>query len=285
MFRQQSPRRPARLPRPQIASEGVSLFPRPHAPSVAFENVTFAYPGRKEPALDRVSFMIGAGESVAVVGPSGAGKSTLANLLLRFWEYGSGDIRLGGKSLRSLDPDSIRAQIGYVSQHSYFFDTSVLENLRLARRGTTRAQVEQAAIRARLHDFILTLPQGYDAFIGEHGARLSAGERQRMAIARLMLKEAPILILDEPTANLDAATENDLLEALFEIMSSRTCLYITHRLAGMQHFRRILVMNHGLVQEHGTHTALLATGGLYNRLWTLQNGSPDAAPGALASTV
>ena len=166
--------------------------------------MSFQYPGRSQPALRDVTFGLRQGECVAVVGPSGAGKSTLAQLLLRFWEYDTGEILLRGQSLRSMAPDEVRAQIGYVSQHPYMFDTSIFENLRLARRGLRQADVERASRRAAFHDFCQSLPRGYDTPIGEHGASLSAGERQRLGIARLILKDAPILVLDEPTANLDA---------------------------------------------------------------------------------
>jgi ATP-binding cassette subfamily C protein CydCD len=251
--------------------------PRQRLPSLRFTNVSFVYPGRVHPALNRLSLKVEAGQFVAVVGPSGAGKSTIANLLLRFWEYNSGEIRLGGTSIRALTPDEARAQIGYVSQDAYFFDTSVFENLRLARRGVTAGEVEQAARHAQIHDLIVSLPNGYDTLIGEHGAHLSVGERQRLGIARLVIKDAPIWILDEPTANLDALTERQVLSSLFALMGSKTALLITHRLAGLEQFRQILVMDHGAIVEHGEHTRLLAAGGLYSRLWNLQNGQRNEA--------
>ncbi|GIK08873.1 MAG: hypothetical protein JETCAE02_16070 [Anaerolineaceae bacterium] len=234
-------------------------------------DLTFAYPNAATPALDRVTFNLQPGASVAIVGPSGAGKSTLANLLLRFWEYSSGEIRLGGESLHGLDPDEVRARIGLVSQNAYFFNASVRENLRFARRKVTQEEIEAAARSAQIHDFILRLPKGYDTFIGEQGLRLSGGERQRLAIARALIKDAPILILDEPTANLDPLTEKQALETLFGLMKRKTSLLITHRLAGLENVDEILVMDRGRIVERGTHAELLARAGLYRRLWDLQN--------------
>jgi len=251
-------------------------------PSLEMANVSFVYPGRVKPALRDVSFRIRAGRSLAIVGPSGAGKSTVASLLLRFWEYESGEIQLAGSSIRAFSPDYVRAQIGYVSQHSYFFDTSVYENLRLARRGVAAPEVEQAARRAQIHDLIMSLPKGYDTLIGEHGARLSAGERQRLGIARVFIKDAPLLILDEPTANLDAVTEAEVLSTLFDLMRSRTSLLITHRLLGLEQLDQIIVLDHGEIVERGTHASLLAAGGLYGKLWTLQNRQQNEASDPLA---
>ena len=183
-----------------------------------------------------------------------------------------------------MSPDEVRTQIGYVSQHPYMFDTSIFENLRLARRGLRQADLERAARRAAVHDFIQSLPGGYATLIGEHGASLSAGERQRLGIARLILKDAPILILDEPTANLDAHNEGQILDSLFDFAAGRTCLFITHRLRRMERFDRILVMDHGTIREQGSHRSLLSAGGLYARLWTLQNGKVERLGGRLASS-
>ena len=195
-------------------------------------NLSFTYPNQSTPALQHVTFNLQPGNSIAIVGPSGAGKSTLANLLLRFWDYEVGEISLGGESLKTLNQDEVRAQIGLVSQNTYFFNTSILENLRFARRKVTQEEIESAAKAAQIHDFILSLPKGYDTLIGEQGLRLSGGERQRLAIARVLIKDAPILILDEPTANLDALTEKQVLETLFGVMKQKTSLLITHRLIG-----------------------------------------------------
>ena len=234
-------------------------------------DLSFTYPAQLTPALDHVTFDLPPSTSLAIVGPSGAGKSTLVNLLLRFWEYESGEIRLGGESLKSLNQDEVRARIGLVSQNAYFFNASVRENLRFARRKVTQEEIESAAQSAQIHDFIMSLPKGYDTLIGEQGLRLSGGERQRLAIARVIIKDAPILILDEPTANLDALTERDVLATLFALMKRKTSLLITHRLVGLENVDEILVMDHGRIVERGAHAELLAREGLYRRLWDLQN--------------
>jgi len=234
-------------------------------------NLSFTYPNQSTPALQNVTFDLRPSTSIAIVGPSGAGKSTLANLLLRFWDYGSGDITLGAESLKVYEQDEVRARIGLVSQNTYFFNTTVFENLRFARRRVTREEVESAAQAAQIHDFILGLPKGYDTMIGEQGLRLSGGERQRLAIARAIIKDAPILILDEPTANLDPLTEKQVLETLFAVMKKKTSLLITHRLVGMENIDEIIVMDHGRIVERGTHMNLIRENGLYHRLWTYQN--------------
>ena len=232
---------------------------------------TFTYPSTTSPAIQHITFNLRPGNSLAIVGPSGAGKSTLVSLLLRFWEYGSGEIRLGGESLHGLDPDQVRGRCAVVSQNSYFFNTSIRENLRLARPKLSQEEMEDAARAAQIHEFIAALPKGYDTFIGEQGLRLSGGERQRLAIARALLKDAPILILDEPTANLDPLTEKDVLETLFGVMKNKTTLLITHRLVGLERMDEILVMDGGQIVERGLHSGLLAQNGLYRRLWDLQN--------------
>jgi ATP-binding cassette subfamily C protein CydCD len=234
-------------------------------------NLTFAYPGQTTPALQDVSFTVPEGKSIAIVGPSGAGKSTIANLLFRFWEYESGEISLGGESLKSLNQDEVRKRCALISQNSYFFNTSIRENLRLARPSMSNEEMESVARDAQIHDFISSLPKGYDTFIGEQGLRLSGGERQRLAIARALLKDAPILILDEPTANLDPITEEQVLDTLFEIMSNKTSLLITHRLVGLENMDEIIVMNHGRIVERGRHGELVKIDGTYRHLWNLQN--------------
>ncbi|HSB02900.1 MAG TPA: thiol reductant ABC exporter subunit CydC, partial [Anaerolineales bacterium] len=239
--------------------------------NLQFTDLSFAYPSQNMPALQNITFTIPAGRSVAIVGPSGAGKSTLAHLLLRFWDYEGGDIALGGVSLKALDQDQVRERFALVSQNSYFFNTTIRENLRLARRSVRSEEMEAAASLAQIHNFIMSLPRGYDTLIGEQGLRLSGGERQRLAIARALLKEADILIFDEPTANLDPQTEKQVLETLFETMPGKTSLLITHRLVGLENVDEILVMDAGRIVERGTHAELLRRAGLYRRLWDLQN--------------
>lgn len=239
--------------------------------SIEFSDLSFSYPNQNTPALQHVTFDLQPGISLAIVGPSGAGKSTIANLLFRFWEHESGEINLGGESLKSLNQDEVRRQCALVSQNSYFFNTSIRENLRIARSSMSQEEMEAAAHAAHIHDFVTHLPRGYDTFIGEQGVRLSGGERQRLAIARALLKGGPILILDEPTANLDSITEKQVLETLFEVMCGKTSLLITHRLIGLEHIDVILVMDKGAIVERGNHAELLKRGGLYRRLWDLQS--------------
>lgn len=234
-------------------------------------DLTFSYPNTIMPAIQHVSFDLQPGTSVAIVGPSGAGKSTIANLLFRFWEYESGDISLGGVSLNSLKQDEVRKRCALVSQNSYFFNTSIRENLRVARPKITQDEIEAATRSVQIHQFIMGLPKGYETFVGEQGLRLSGGERQRLAIARALLKEAPILILDEPTANIDPIIEKQVLDTLFEIMHEKTSLLITHRLVGLENMDGIIVMDHGKIVERGTHHELVKNRGTYYRLWNLQN--------------
>ena len=234
-------------------------------------DLTFSYPNTTRPALELVTFDLRPGTSLALVGPSGAGKSTIANLLFRFWEYDSGEIRLGGESLKSLNQDEVRKRFALVSQNSYFFNTSIRENLRLARSRVSQAELEAAARAAQIHDFVMNLPKGYDTVIGEQGVRLSGGERQRLAIARALLKDAPILILDEPTAHLDPITENHVLNVLFEIMRGRTTLLITHRLIGLEQMDEIVVLDKGAIVERGSLQQLLERSGIFRRLWEIQN--------------
>ena len=239
--------------------------------NVELSNISFTYPNQSIPALRNLTLTVPEGKSIAIVGPSGAGKSTISNLLLRFWEYEVGEIKLGGASIQELDPDEVRKQFALVSQSSYFFNTSIRENLRLARRSASQEEIEIAARAAQIHEFITGLAKGYDTLIGEQGFRLSGGERQRLAIARALLKESPIIIFDEPTANLDPQTEKQVLDTLFAATRNRTALLITHRLVGLENVDEILVMDQGQVVERGTHSELLSKKGLYRRLWDLQN--------------
>ena len=234
-------------------------------------NLSFTYPSQTTPALHNLTFNLRPSTSMAIVGPSGAGKSSIANLLLRFWDYQVGEITLGGESLKALNQDEVRARCGYVSQNTYFFNTSIYENLRFARKKVTREEVEAACQSAQIHDVIMSLPKGYDTLIGEQGLRLSGGERQRLAIARALIKDAPILILDEPTANLDPLTEQQVLETLFKVMKQKTSILITHRLIGLENVDEILVINHGEIIERGTHTELAGRNSFYSHLLDLQN--------------
>ncbi len=220
--------------------------------------------------LHTTHFTLSPGKRVAIVGPSGAGKSTLLNLLLRFWDFDQGTITLGGVDIRTLDPQALRGQLAVVSQHTHLFNASVRENLRIAHPADTDAEIEQAARGAQIHAFIAGLPEGYETVIGEQGLRLSGGERQRLAIARALLKDAPVLILDEPTAHLDALTEAAMLDSIDGLMAGRATLLAMHRLIGMETMDEILVLRDGRIAERGNHAQLLEKGGLYARMWEFQ---------------
>jgi ATP-binding cassette subfamily C protein CydCD len=236
-------------------------------PSVSFENVWFRYAEDEPWVLRDVSFTIPAGEHVAVVGPSGAGKTTLVNLLLRFWDVGDGCIRLSDCDLRDLTPEEVRRNFGVVTQNTYLFSGTIRDNLLLARPGANPADLDAAVALAQLTDFIRSLPDGYDTWVGEYGLRLSGGERQRLAIARALLKDAPILILDEPIANLDPVTGRAVLDSIRALMAGRSVLSITHSLAGLEGAGRVSVMRQGTLVERGRHADLMALGGFYHKMW------------------
>jgi len=204
------------------------------------------------------------------VGPSGAGKSTLANLLLRFWDYDGGSVQLDGHELRDYAQADVRAAIGVMTQRTHLFNTTIRENIAIARDGADETAVIEAAQRARVHDFIARLPQGYATFAGEGGLSLSGGERQRIALARILLKDAPLTVLDEATANLDAVTERAVLESIYETLGDRSLLLITHRLTLLDRAHEIIVLQQGRIVERGTHQQLVEANGLYTRLWDAQ---------------
>jgi ATP-binding cassette subfamily C protein CydC len=239
--------------------------------SLEVSNLSFCYGEDGPLVLNNISFAVPQGRCVAIVGPSGAGKSTLASLLLRFWEYQQGSLSLGGHPVNTLRQEDVRRWIGVVEQRTHLFNTTVRENLLLARPDASQEEIEKAARQALIHDIIQALPQGYATRIGEQGFRLSGGERQRLALARTMLKDAPVLLLDEPTAHLDALTEQKILLSLRTFMQGRTTLLITHRLIGLEMADEILVMEHGQIKERGKHDELLQAEGLYWKHWTLQN--------------
>ncbi len=246
--------------------------PSPHPQHYAIEisNLTFGYEPDK-PVLNNLSVSIPQGQRIAIVGPSGAGKSTIVNLLMRFWDYQQGSIRLGGHEIKDFHPEDIKRYFAVVSQDTYLFNTTIEANLRLARPDATEEQILEALRQAQLYDFVMSLPQGLQTYVGEYGMAISGGERQRLAIARALLKDAPILILDEATANLDAITERQILSAIETLMHGRTTLMITHRLVGMDKMHRIYVIKNGQVIEQGSHSELLRQGGLYARMFRLQS--------------
>ena len=242
---------------------------------VRFENVSFAYdPDR--PILKNVSFEVPAGKMVAIVGPSGAGKSTIARLLFRFYELTRGRILIDGQDIRDVTQDSLRAAIGMVPQDTVLFNDTIAYNIRYGKPGATESELRDAARLAQIHDFIVTLPQGYDSLVGERGLKLSGGEKQRVAIARTILKAPPILMLDEATSALDSHTEKDIQDALERVARERTSLVIAHRLSTVVHADNIIVLDRGKIVEQGTHLELLAKGGLYASLWERQREADEA---------
>jgi ATP-binding cassette subfamily C protein CydC len=236
-------------------------------------DLTFAYHTADPPALRGVSLSLEAGQRVAVVGPSGAGKSTLANLLLRFWDVPPGAITIGGQDVRDYPAEVVRGWFGVLPQRAYLFNATIRENLLIADPSASESDLAAACQRAQIHDFIAGLPEGYETQVGEHGAKLSGGERQRLALARAFLKDAPILLLDEPTANLDAATERAVIDTLLDPSRRRGVLLITHRLIHMDAFDTILVLDGGQIVERGSHAQLLARrDGLYRHMWRHMHG-------------
>ena len=236
------------------------------SPSVEFQHVSFSYDSVGRNALDDVTFGVQAGHTVALVGRSGAGKTTSANMLMRFWDPGEGVIAIGGHDLRRFDLDGLRRQIALVSQETYLFNTTIRENLRMARQDAADPEIERAAVTANAHEFIESFPDGYETVVGERGMQLSGGQRQRIAIARALLKDAPILILDEATSHLDAVNERQVRQALARLMEGRTTLVIAHRLSTIRNADRIVVLDSGRLAEEGTHRELLERGGLYAQL-------------------
>jgi len=253
------------------------------APTIRFERVSFAYDPVR-PILHEVDFAMAPGTTTAVVGASGAGKSTLALLLYRFYDVASGRITIDGQDLREVTQSSLRAAIGIVPQDTVLFNDTIRYNIGYGRPGASQAEIEAAARAAQLDDFIAALPQGYDSNVGERGLKLSGGEKQRVAIARTLLKDPPILILDEATSALDSRNEQAIQAALRRVAVDRTTLVIAHRLSTIVDADQILVMSGGRVVERGNHESLLRAGGEYARLWAMQQADDAASDGGLAES-
>ena len=242
---------------------------------VKFENVSFDYDPDRQ-ILKHVSFEVPAGKMVAIVGPSGAGKSTISRILFRFYDIAAGRVLIDGQNIKNVKQASLRAAIGMVPQDTVLFNDTIEYNIRYGKPDATASEVREAARLAQIHDFIVTLPQGYDSLVGERGLKLSGGEKQRVAIARTILKSPPILMLDEATSALDSHTEKDIQDALERVARDRTSLVIAHRLSTVVHADNIIVLDHGEIVEQGTHPQLLAKGGLYASLWLRQREADEA---------
>jgi ABC-type transport system involved in Fe-S cluster assembly fused permease/ATPase subunit len=244
--------------------------------AVRFQNVSFAYDSRR-PILKDVSFEIPAGKKLAIVGPSGAGKSTISRLLYRFYEGSDGTITIDGQDIKSLTQKSLRAAIGIVPQDTVLFNDTVYYNIAYGDPSASPAEVEDAAKLAKIHDFIMSLPDGYQSKVGERGLKLSGGEKQRVAIARTILKNPCILVFDEATSALDSRTEQDILASFKDVSRDRTTLTIAHRLSTVIDADEILVLQAGEVVESGSHPDLLAMKGVYADMWARQQEAKEAA--------
>ncbi len=246
-------------------------------PLISMRGLTFTYPSGSQPALDRIDLDIQAGERVAIAGPSGAGKTTLIQLLLRFWDGWEGRLELAGRDIRTYAARDVRLMWAVVSQQTHLFTATIRDNLLLARPGAGDDDLWHALEVADLAEEIRALPDALDTWIGEQGLMLSGGQRRRLVIARAVLSEAPLLLLDEPTTHLDTVTERRVLDALWRTAAGRTTLMLTHRLVAMERYDTILVFDHGRIAQRGTHLELLESGGLYREMWDSAHAGPACA--------
>lgn len=237
---------------------------------VSYEDVSFHYSDDDTPVLSHVSFQIPAGRSVALVGPSGSGKTTICSLLPRFYDVTGGRITIDGRDVRSLTLESLRSQIGIVQQDVYLFCGTIRENIAYGKPEASMEEIVDAAKKANIHDFIQSLPDGYDTFVGERGTRLSGGQKQRISIARVFLKNPPVLILDEATSALDNESERWIQQSLEELSKNRTTITIAHRLSTIRNADEILVVADNRIAERGTHEELLKKGGIYAHYYEMQ---------------
>ncbi|MGE3771240.1 MAG: ABC transporter ATP-binding protein, partial [Bdellovibrionales bacterium] len=244
--------------------------------AITFDNVTFAY-GSNKVIFDNLSLEIPAGQKVGLVGYSGSGKTTFVRLILRLFDIQRGQIKVDGQDVAAVTQDSLHNAISFIPQDPELFHRTISENIAVAKPGVTQADIEEAARRARAHDFIIALPNGYDSVVGERGVKLSGGQRQRIAIARVALRDAPVLVLDEATSALDSVTEIEVQDSLTDLMRDRTTIVIAHRLSTLKHMDRILVFDEGRIVEDGRADDLLAKGGIFKTLWDTQVGGflPD----------
>jgi ATP-binding cassette subfamily B protein len=254
---------------PQVADASHAKLLERGGGEVSFEDVQFSY-DRRRSILKGVSFRIPAGKTVAVVGPSGSGKSTIGRLLYRFYDVEQGAIRIDGQDIREVTQDSLRAYIGVVPQDTVLFNETIYYNIAYGKPNATPAEIEHAARTAHVHDFIMAMPDGYQTLVGERGLKLSGGEKQRVAIARTVIKDPAILLLDEATSALDSHTEQEIQKNLREISRGRTTLCIAHRLSTVVDADEILVLEDGTVVERGRHAELLAMHGRYTAMWRRQ---------------